>query len=175
MTNVTRVIESLDELGSAGLAAVTLAVLETLPKRVGGDTVVHPELTTALRSILAFGVVKDGPLVGASRSTAWRWVRLAQSAAETLGALPVGKQIGTHTLRHSYARHLLANGIPINRLSRWLGHANLQTTFIYLEVLPDPLGDIHRVPYWETITAFVEVNGVYPEIVAANVGKRNRV
>ena len=96
-------------------------------------------------------------------------------AAETLGALPVGKQIGTHTLRHSYARHLLANGIPINRLSRWLGHANLQTTFIYLEVLPDPLGDIHRVPYWETITAFVEVNGVYPEIVAANVGKRNRV
>ena len=29
---------------------------------------------------------------------------------------------------------------------RWLGHSSLQTTLIYLEILPDPLGDINRVP-----------------------------
>ena len=35
------------------------------------------------------------------------------------------------TLRHSYARHLLLNGIPLNYLSRWLGHPSIQTTLIY--------------------------------------------
>ena len=43
---------------------------------------------------------------------------------------------GTHTLRHSYARHLLMNGIPINYLSRWLGHSSVQTTLIYLAMVP---------------------------------------
>lgn len=33
----------------------------------------------------------------------------------------------SHTLRHSYARHLLANGIPLNVLSKWLGHSQLET------------------------------------------------
>ena len=36
--------------------------------------------------------------------------------AEELGAVAPGKRVSTHTLRHSYARHLLMNGIPINYL-----------------------------------------------------------
>ena len=39
---------------------------------------------------------------------------------------------------HSYARHLLMNGIPINYLSRWLGHTSIQTTLIYPKLVPDP-------------------------------------
>ena len=62
--------------------------------------------------------------------------------AEELGAIAPGKRIGTHTLRHSYARHLLMNGIPINYLSRWLGHSSIQTTLIYLELVPDPTGSL---------------------------------
>ena len=50
--------------------------------------------------------------------------------AEELGAIAPGKRIGTHTLRHSYARHLLMNGIPINYLSSWLGHTSIQTMLI---------------------------------------------
>ena len=50
--------------------------------------------------------------------------------------------MGTHTLRHSAARYWLSSGIPINVVSRWLGHASLQTTLVYLEILPDPLGEI---------------------------------
>ena len=34
---------------------------------------------------------------------------------------------------------LLVNGIPINYLSRWLGHSSIQTTLIYLEIVPDPM------------------------------------
>ena len=65
--------------------------------------------------------------------------------AEELGAIPPGKRVGTHTLRHSYARHLLMNGIPINYLSRWLGHSSIQTTLVYLELVPDPTGSIAAV------------------------------
>ena len=45
---------------------------------------------------------------------------------------------GTHTLRHSYARHLLVHGVPISYRSHWLGHSSIQTTLIYLELVPGP-------------------------------------
>ena len=79
-------------------------------------------------------------------TTAWRWVKTAVRRAEELGAISPGKHISTHTLRHSYARHLLMNGIPINYLSRWLGHSSIQTTLIYLELVPDPSGSLAAVP-----------------------------
>ena len=66
--------------------------------------------------------------------------------AEELGTISPGKRIGTHTLRHSYARHLLMNGIPINYLSRWMGHRHLSSTLIYLELLGDPTGEMSRIP-----------------------------
>ena len=97
-------------------------------------------------SALAFGKIGQGPILEASRSTAWRWVSSALERAQGLGAIPEGRKVGTHTLRHSAARHWLASGIPINVVSRWLGHASLQTTLVYLEVLPDPLGEMDRVP-----------------------------
>ena len=104
---------------------------------------VHPELWAALWSALRFSrPCWNGHLVEASPSTAWRWVQRAYARAAELGALPTGKRITTHTLRHSAARHWLESGIPINVVSRWLGHASLQTTLIFMEVLPDPLGDI---------------------------------
>lgn len=113
------------------------------PRRVP----VHPELRAALWNALRFSRPRrDGRLVEASPATAWRWVQRAYARAVELGALPPGKHIATHTFRHSAARHWLASGIPINVVSRWLGHASLQTTLIYLAVLPDPLGDIERVP-----------------------------
>ena len=45
-----------------------------------------------------------------------------------------------------HARHLLVNGIPINYLSRWLGYSSIQTTLIYLELVPDPTGSLATVP-----------------------------
>ena len=37
-------------------------------------------------------------------------------------------------------------GVPINRVFLWLGHASIQTTLVYLELLPDHLGDMEHVP-----------------------------
>jgi hypothetical protein len=36
--------------------------------------------------------------------------------------------------RHSFARHILANWVPINGVSLWLGHASRQTALLYLRL-----------------------------------------
>ena len=107
---------------------------------------VHPELAAAFRMALSYGNISQGRMIDVHRVTAWRWVQSAVRRAEEFGAIPLGKRVGTHTLRHSCARHMLMHGIPINYLSRWLGHSSLQTTLIYLELVPDPTGSLAAVP-----------------------------
>ena len=71
---------------------------------------------------------------------------MALKPTEELGAIAREKRVSTHTLRRSYARHLLMNDIPINYLSRWLGYSSIQTTIIQLELVPDPMGSLTMVP-----------------------------
>ena len=92
---------------------------------------VHPELGAAFQTALGYGDISEGRIIDAHRTTAWRWVQKAVERAEQLGAIPLGREVSTHTFRHSYAKHLLMNCIPINYLSRWLGHNSIQTTLIY--------------------------------------------
>ena len=107
---------------------------------------VHPELQTALTAATSFGTVGQGRLIDVSRVTVWRWVQQAVLRATEAGQIPQGRSVGTHTLRHSFARHMLLNGIPLNYLSRWLGHGRIQTTLVYLELAPDPSGSLASVP-----------------------------
>lgn len=53
---------------------------------------------------------------------------------ETLKRSGIVKSATVHTLRHSYATHLLEMGMDIDTLSKLLGHAHLHTTLIYLHV-----------------------------------------
>ena len=106
---------------------------------------VHPGLHGALSSALAYGDISQGKIIEAHTTTARRWVKTAVKRAEELGAISPGKQVSTHTLRHTYARHLLMNGIPINYISRWLGHSSIQMTLIYLEPVPDLTGSLATV------------------------------
>lgn len=49
----------------------------------------------------------------------------------------IHKDVTVHTLRHSFATHLLLNGIDIRQIQDYLGHSNVETTMIYTHVVKD--------------------------------------
>lgn len=51
-----------------------------------------------------------------------------------LTQLNIRKKVSTHTLRHSYATHLLEAGVNIRRIQQYLGHSSFNTTLVYLHL-----------------------------------------
>lgn len=58
---------------------------------------------------------------------------------ENLKKTSIAKDVNLHSLRHSYATHLLEQGLNIVTLKELLGHADITTTMIYLHVAQCPL------------------------------------
>ena len=130
---------------------------------------VHPELQTALTAATSFGAVGQGRLIEVSRVTVWRWVQQAVLRATEAGQIPQGRGVGTHTLRHSFARHMLLNGIPLNYLSRWLGHGRIPDHIGLLGVGAGPVGEsgvgalIHSLGVgWKDVWLSVEEHHGWP-------------
>ena len=57
-------------------------------------------------------------------------------------AAGVGRfKVHPHTFRHSRAVYLLSKGMTLNELQKFLGHQQMETTLIYLQILPKEMVD----------------------------------
>ncbi len=71
---------------------------------------------------------------------------------EALKKTKIQKKVNLHSLRHSYATHLLEDGVNIVTIKQLLGHATIQTTMIYLHVAQLP----HTPPHSPLDTLYPE-------------------
>ena len=60
--------------------------------------------------------------------------QLYRIVVEAAQAADITKRVGPHTLRHSFATHLLEDGIDIRIIQVLLGHAKLNSTALYAKV-----------------------------------------
>ncbi|HET8682132.1 MAG TPA: site-specific tyrosine recombinase XerD [Micromonosporaceae bacterium] len=85
---------------------------------------------------------RGGPL---SRQSAWTILRRAAQRA----GLPVDgpRAVSPHTLRHSYATHLLDGGADVRVVQELLGHASVTTTQIYTQVTVEHLREVYALAH----------------------------
>lgn len=78
-----------------------------------------------------------------SRQSAWM---VLQGAAARAG-LSESRHVSPHTLRHSFATHLLSGGADVRVVQEMLGHASVATTQIYTKVTVDYLREVYATSH----------------------------
>jgi integrase/recombinase XerD len=116
--------ERLVPVGRSALAAVVIYLRELRPRLERGKG----------KGVL-FLNARGEPL---SRMGAWKILR---KYVERSG---IAKQVSPHTLRHSFATHLLEGGADLRAVQEMLGHSDISTTQIYTHLDREYLRSVHR-------------------------------
>ncbi len=116
--------ERLVPIGRGAIGALAVYLRELRPRLDRGAT----------EGILLLNA-NGGPL---TRMGAWKILR---KYVERAG---ITKRVSPHTLRHSFATHLLEGGADLRAVQEMLGHADISTTQIYTHVDREYLRTVHR-------------------------------
>ena len=116
------------EIEDGFIAITTLKRRSSIP--IIREIPIPPQLVAELVAVHGIdGAHSDRKLWTLSRSRAWTLVKyLMRTAcvAEGIHATPKG-------LRHGFGLHAIRCGVPLNLVQKWLGHARMETTAIYLQ------------------------------------------
>jgi integrase/recombinase XerD len=132
-------VQRLDVAGKA-------VIFETLKRRKNGNfrSVPIPDFLMAELDRIGNGTEKNRRLWAFSRTTGYRLVKwwMGQVGISGVKACPKG-------LRHGFAIACLSKNIPLTTVKKWLGHARLETTAIYLDVIGEEERELAR-RLWRT-------------------------
>ncbi|WP_258723395.1 site-specific tyrosine recombinase XerD [Cellulomonas sp. NS3] len=101
----------------------------------------RPALAAAGRGTSALFLNTRGSRL--SRQSAWAVLRASAERAQ----LPASAHVSPHTLRHSFATHLLAGGADVRVVQELLGHASVTTTQVYTLVTRDTLREVYATAH----------------------------
>ncbi len=116
--------ERLVPIGRPAIGAVAIYLRE-----------LRPRLARGTRAGVLFLNARGGPL---SRMGAWKVLR------KYVAMSGLTKRVTPHTLRHSFATHLLEGGADLRAVQEMLGHVDISTTQIYTHVDREYLRSVHR-------------------------------
>lgn len=129
-----RISEVLAITGASLKVTEGFLTVRSLKKRRGDvfrDIPIPPALVARLGTVHAGVTATDDRLWTLSRSRAWQLVKGVMRAADIEG----GPHATPKGLRHAFALHAVRTGVPLHLVQRWLGHASMVTTAIYLQVI----------------------------------------
>ena len=98
-------------------------------------TLVRPQMISSPEEQSLFVNVSGDRM---SRQGFWKIVKYYQKKAG------IEKDITPHTLRHSFAAHLLENGADIHAIQEMLGHADISSTHMYAQLVKKQLKDVYN-------------------------------
>jgi integrase/recombinase XerD len=107
---------------------LTLTLRTLKRRRTVFRTVPVPE--TAIEILRRLPLAEDGRFFRFHRATAWRVVKMTMRRAGISG--PMASPKG---LRHGFGMHAATHSVPGTIIQRWLGHASIATTSIYLDAV----------------------------------------
>lgn len=105
--------------------------IRSLKKREKASFRQVPVPSALLRELVGWSRRDDERLWHLSRTRAWQIIKSVMSEAKVIP----GPHATPKGLRHAFGLHAIEAGVPLHLVQRWLGHAALSTTAIYLDVV----------------------------------------
>lgn len=102
-------------------------LIRSLKKR---DKIMHRRVPVPHDLLVALAQIENNPLFTVGRTSAWAIVKKAMATAAINGP-----QATPRALRHTFGVHAIQSGVPLNLVQRWLGHARMETTAIYADII----------------------------------------